>query len=149
MKMTGNSITLFLTMRFHWSIVPDGLFLKKVLVAHCWLADSFYPVDCSPPDSSVHGILQARILEWLAIHFSRKSSWPRNRTWVSCTTDRFFLPLSCQRSSKIYSLGCTGSWLQYMGSSFLTRHWTRASCIGSLESQSLDHQGSPIERLCL
>ena len=32
------------------------------------------PVDCSPPDSSVHGILQARILEWVAISFSRGSS---------------------------------------------------------------------------
>ena len=41
------------------------------------------PMDCSPPDSSVHGILQARILEWVAIPFSRGSSWPRNRTWVS------------------------------------------------------------------
>ena len=42
------------------------------------------PVDCSLPGSSVHGILQARILEWLAISFSRGSSQPRDRTWVSC-----------------------------------------------------------------
>ena len=35
------------------------------------------PMDCSPPDSSVHGILQARILEWVAISFSKGSSWPR------------------------------------------------------------------------
>ena len=41
------------------------------------------PVDCSPPGSSVHGILQARILEWVAISFSRGSSWPRVQTWVS------------------------------------------------------------------
>ena len=41
-------------------------------------------MDCSPPGSSVHRILQARILEWVAISFSRGSSWPRNRTWVSC-----------------------------------------------------------------
>ena len=41
------------------------------------------PMDCSPPGSSVHGILQARILEWVAIPFSRGSSWPRNQTWVS------------------------------------------------------------------
>ena len=38
------------------------------------------PMDCSPPGSSVHGILQARILEWVAYHFSRGSSRPRNRT---------------------------------------------------------------------
>ena len=37
-----------------------------------------YPVDCSPPDSSVHGTLQARILEWVAIPFSRVSSQPRD-----------------------------------------------------------------------
>ena len=41
------------------------------------------PVDCSPPGSSVHGIFQARILEWVAISFSRGSSWPRDRTQVS------------------------------------------------------------------
>ena len=40
-------------------------------------------VDCSPPGSSVHGILQARILKWVAISFSRGSSWPRDRTQVS------------------------------------------------------------------
>ena len=42
------------------------------------------PMDCSPPGSSAHGILQARILEWLAISFSRGSSLPRDRTQVSC-----------------------------------------------------------------
>ena len=36
------------------------------------------PMDCSPPGSSVHGLLQARILEWIAIHFSRGSSQPRD-----------------------------------------------------------------------
>ena len=41
------------------------------------------PMDCSPPGSSVHGILQARILEWVAMPSSRGSSQPRNRTLVS------------------------------------------------------------------
>ena len=41
-------------------------------------------MDCSLPDSSVHGILQARILEWVAIPFSRESSQPRDQTHVSC-----------------------------------------------------------------
>jgi len=41
-------------------------------------------MDCSPPGSSVHGILQARILEWVAIPFSRRSSWPRDQIQVSC-----------------------------------------------------------------
>ena len=47
-------------------------------------------MDCSLPDSSVHGILQVKILEWVAISFSRGSSQPRNRTWVSCIAGRFF-----------------------------------------------------------
>ena len=42
------------------------------------------PMDCSLPGSSVHGIFQARILEWVAISFSRGSSWSRDQAWVSC-----------------------------------------------------------------
>ena len=48
------------------------------------------PVDCSPPGCSVHGILPARILEWVGIPFSRGSSQPRDLTLVSCTAGRFF-----------------------------------------------------------
>ena len=48
-----------------------------------------HPMDCSPPGSSVHGILQARILEWLAIPFSRRSFQPRGRTQVSCIVGGF------------------------------------------------------------
>ena len=42
-----------------------------------------YPMDRSPPGSSVHGILQARILEWVAVPSSRASSWPGDRTRLS------------------------------------------------------------------
>ena len=48
------------------------------------------PMFCSPPGSSVHGILQARILEWAAVPFSRGSSQPRDWTQVSHITGRFF-----------------------------------------------------------
>ena len=48
------------------------------------------PLDCSLPGSSVHGILQARILEWVAISFSRGSSRPRDRTRVSHIVGRRF-----------------------------------------------------------
>ena len=48
------------------------------------------PMDCHLPDSSVHGIFQARILEWVNIPFSRGSSWHRDWTWVSCIAGRFF-----------------------------------------------------------
>ena len=47
------------------------------------------PMNCSPPDFPVHGILQARILEWLAIPFPRGSSQLRDQTWVSCIAGRF------------------------------------------------------------
>ena len=47
-------------------------------------------MDCSPPGSSVHGIFQARIVEWVAIPFSRGSSWPRDQTWISHFVGRFF-----------------------------------------------------------
>ena len=47
-------------------------------------------VDCSLPGSSVHGIFQAKTLEWVAVSYSRGSSWPRNETCISCITGRFF-----------------------------------------------------------
>ena len=52
------------------------------------------PMDCSTPGSSVHGISQARIPEWVAIPSSRGSSWPRDRAWVSCIAGRFFTKVS-------------------------------------------------------
>ena len=48
------------------------------------------PMDCSLSGSSIHGIFQARVLEWIAISFSRGSSWPRNRTQVSHIAGRRF-----------------------------------------------------------
>ena len=48
------------------------------------------PIRCRPLGSSVHGILQARILKWVAIPFSRGSSWPRDQAWVSHTAGEFF-----------------------------------------------------------
>ena len=54
------------------------------------VSDSLQPVDCSPPSSSVPGIFQARILEWIAISFSRGSSRSRDQIQVSCTAGRLF-----------------------------------------------------------
>ena len=48
------------------------------------------PTDCRVPGSPVHGIFQARILVWVAISFSRGSSWPRVQIHVSCIAGRFF-----------------------------------------------------------
>ena len=49
------------------------------------------PIDCRPPGSSVHGISQARILEWVAISFSRGSSWSRDWTHVACVSCSSFV----------------------------------------------------------
>ena len=50
----------------------------------------FDPLDCNLPGSSIHGIFQARILEWIAIPFSRGSSRPRDWTWLSHIAGRLF-----------------------------------------------------------
>ena len=58
--------------------------------SHSVMSDSCDSMDCSPPGSSVHGISQASILEWVTISFSRGSSQPRDQTRVSCIAGRFF-----------------------------------------------------------
>ena len=62
------------------------------------------PMDCSLPGSSVHGIFQARVLEWVATSFSRRSSWHRDRIQVSCIVRRHFYRLSHQGSGHIIIL---------------------------------------------
>ena len=61
--------------------------VKVLVIQSCLIL--WNHMDCSPVGSSVHGILQARILEWVAIPFSRRSSWARDWTQVSCTEARF------------------------------------------------------------
>ena len=59
-------------------------------------------MDSSPPGSSVHGIFQARILEWVAIPFSRASSQPRDQTWVSCIAGSFFTVWAMREASSYF-----------------------------------------------
>ena len=61
-------------------------------------------MDCGPPGSSVHGILQARILEWIAIPYSKGSSRPRNQTWVSLTAGRFLTIWATREATSSYLL---------------------------------------------
>ena len=77
---------------WRWGQTNFGLryALKSESVSHSIVSDSLWPMDWSLPGSSVHGILQARILQWVAIPFSRGSSRPRDRTRVSCLAGRFF-----------------------------------------------------------
>ena len=72
-----------------WTGVLASSFNQCVLVTHS-CPTLCNPVDCSLPGSSVHGILQARILEWVAVPFSRGSSQPRDWTGVSCIADGLF-----------------------------------------------------------
>ena len=72
----------------------SSLVISFVLWGHCSVAKLrltlIWPINCSPPGSSVHEISQTRILEWVAISFSKGSSQPRDWTWVSCIAGRFF-----------------------------------------------------------
>ena len=61
-------------------------------------------MDCSPPGFSIHGILRARILEWIAISFSRASSRPRNQTQVSRIAGRFFTVWATRESYYTYKV---------------------------------------------
>ena len=76
----------------------SGLGVSSRLLCSSWwwwfsrsvMSESCDPMDCSPPGSSVHGILQARTLGWVASSFSRRPSRPRNRTGLSRIAGRFF-----------------------------------------------------------
>ena len=70
----------------------EGSFLSESeSVSRSIVSDSCDRKDCRSTGSSVHGILQARILEWVAVPFSRGSSQTRDRTWVSHIVGRFLL----------------------------------------------------------
>ena len=74
------------------SVVNISIYVVCVwvwVVQSCWTLCVL--MDFSLPDSSVHGILQARILKWAAISFSRGSSQPRDPTWVSCIAGKFLI----------------------------------------------------------
>ena len=67
---------------------------RRIISFYCLVAKSYPvlrdPMDCNLPGSSVHWILQARILEWVAISSSRGSSQPKDQTHVSCIAGGFF-----------------------------------------------------------
>ena len=76
------------------------LLRRASLLATLW-------TDCSPPGSSVHGILQARILEWVAISFSRGSSRPRDRTCISCIDRQILHCLNHEESLCLLVQSCS------------------------------------------
>ena len=71
---------------------------KRLSLSGLWF---FYdPMGYSPPGSSVHGILQAKILEWVSIPSSRGSSWPRDQIQVSYVAGRFFTVWVTRKAQK-------------------------------------------------
>ena len=79
---------------------------------------------CNPMDYTVHGILQARILEWVAIPFSRESSQPKDRTQVSCIAGEFLpaephKPIVCRELCP--KLMCPGFFLLFPESVIVLR----------------------------
>ena len=75
-------------------------------------------MNCSLPGYSIHGIFRTRVLEWVAISFSRGSSWSRYPTWVSCIVGRCFtiwtvlITIKCRKFWKIWKYQTTwpASW---------------------------------------
>ena len=102
------------------------------------------PMDCSPPASSVLGILQARILEWVAIPFNRGSSWSRNGTRISLTAGGVFticrpnlMPLLTKKEVRLREGSCSRShsWRSGKGGHWPWAVWPQAQ--GFLPSGSL------------
>ena len=82
-----NPCLLSLLRLLHWHVdslplVPPGKCSKYVCAATSVVSDLCDPMNCNPPGSSVLGILQAKILEWVVMLSSRGSSLPRDQTWV-------------------------------------------------------------------
>ena len=98
------------------------------------------PTDCSPPDSSVHGIFQARMLKWIAISYSGGSSWPRDRTrvsWVSYIGRWILYQLSHNGSPVVNNPPANAGDVRDVG-----------SIPGSGGSPGEDH-GNPLQYSCL
>ena len=68
-----------------WSSLAFGMMYSVCMRAKSLQSCSTLldPMDCSPPGSSVHGTLQARVMEWVTMPSSRGSSWPRDWSWIS------------------------------------------------------------------
>ena len=83
-------IDTFIRDRSHPRCLTSKLkYVTVSLCVHAWLCLSLCdPMDCNLPGSSVHGIVQARTLEWVAISSSRGSSWLKDWTCISCISRR-------------------------------------------------------------
>ena len=112
--------------------------LDKLLQSCLTLWD---PIDCSPPGSSVQGILHARLLEWVSKSSSRRSSWSRNRTHLSC--------VSCIGRQILYH------WATWEAPSYIIKeqikdqiwNWVNLLIIGTIYTG--EGNGNPLQYSCL
>ena len=88
--------------------ISFSLIVKVLFASSCQSLCN--PRDCSPPGYSVHGILRQRILEWVAMPFSRGSSWPKDWNWASCITGRIFTVWAPREHSSYWHLNFSTMW---------------------------------------
>ena len=141
----------------HWTMVTFVIALLSLSVRFCWVmlwwTQPFSlltpPVKvnvtqscrtlCDPIDYTVHGILQARILEWVAFPFSRGSSQPRDQTQVSCIEEDC-LPAEPQGKPKNNGVGS----LSRLQGIFLTQEWNQGLLHCRWVLYHLSYLGSPL-----
>ena len=99
---TIGNYSQYLVITYNGQKSKKNIYMKvKVLAAHFY--DTLcQPMDCSLPGSSVQGIFQTRIMEWVAVPFSRVCSQPRDWTQVSCIVGRFFTIWATREAIYIY-----------------------------------------------
>ena len=111
---TGSSLSMQISFFSYRAFCNPSIPTLDFLKVEVWISQSCptlcNPMDCSPPGSSVHGIFQARMLEWVAISFSRGSFPPRDRTWVSHIPGRCFNLWATREARKeLYDYITTGT----------------------------------------
>ena len=111
------------------SLVVVGALVAQPCPTLCHL------MDCSPPGSSVQEILQARILEQVAISFSRGSSRPSNRIWVSCIAGGFFTIWATYGSPHCSLWGYKAEWIFFSKS----RGWAEPMKLSYTHSINTSH----------
>ena len=142
----------------HWTVVAFVITLLSLSVRFCRVTLSWTqpfslltppvkvkvaqscPILCDPIDYIVHGILQARILEWVAYPFSRGSSWPRNWTGVSCIIGGFFTNWAMREALMMASLETSVSVCE---SQSKVQHTFLISFLGTESSPWAQHSLSP------
>ena len=101
--LVRNLLSSSFSRSFHWRAYSGCVLVIQSCPTLC------DPMDCSPPGSSVLGILQARLLKWVAMPFSRESSQPRDQTQVSLIAGRFFT-IWASREAQAYFVCLSAKW---------------------------------------